>query len=514
MKDEFVSVVSHELRTPLTSIKEGVSLVLDGALGKTNAVQEEFLQTVSRNIDRLAELINNLLDLSKMEAGKVSLIRRGVELVDLIELTCQSYQAIVGGRKIVRDLRPVPAVFCDQNRVLQVLGNLFSNAVKFTPEGGTITIRTEEQDGFVAVSVTDTGPGIPKEDLDKLFQKFEQLGRSSSERPRGTGRGLAISKQIVELHHGKISAESKEGRGTAFTFTLPIYYPSQALEELFDETMAAAKGEEEEFGLVLIDLGGVKAHLGRVAGITPAPTLFDFEEMVRKNIHRGDRMLMLDETYLVIMAVSNRKGVRAMRERLEGVCEGWIEQCYGRGSQASIAFGSSVYPHDGKTVTALMQKAKAGIEEAGSSLKKRRSAEMSAKKKILLAEDDVAIVKMTKRRLEHEGYEVVTALDGEEALERATTDGAVDLILLDIKMPKLSGYDICKRLKANRKTAGIPIIIFTATEAYLKRIADLCIELGTQDWIRKPFDSKELLEKIRKVLGEDDFRNGRMRKEA
>lgn len=124
------------------------------------------------------------------------------------------------------------------------------------------------------------------------------------------------------------------------------------------------------------------------------------------------------------------------------------------------------------------------------------------KGRILLADDDPSVLKMTKARLEHTGYEVVVARDGEEVLEQVAVDGAIDLILLDLKMPKLDGVQVCQRLKANPSTAKIPVMIFSASETFLEKLADLCLEAGASDWIKKPFHSQELLEKIHKLLGE------------
>ena len=127
---------------------------------------------------------------------------------------------------------------------------------------------------------------------------------------------------------------------------------------------------------------------------------------------------------------------------------------------------------------------------------------MADKKRILIAEDDPSILKMTKLRLEHEGYAVVSAQNGEEALRQATTKYQVDLILLDIKLPKLDGYTVCRRLKCQSQTERIPVIVFSASENELERLADRCIEVGAADWIKKPFRTKDLLEKIHRVLGE------------
>ena len=229
IKDDFIAKVSHDLRTPLTAIKEGISLTLEGALGQVNDEQRDFLAMVDRNLERLTELIGNMLDLSKVEAGRLAMAPTRVALRPLIDTTINSYKAMTGRRTVTVECAGVPEVFADPNRLLQVLGNLLSNAVKFTREDGRISFAAETRNGQVAVSVRDDGEGIAKDDLPKLFQKFSQVGSESS-KLKGTGLGLVLCKELVEMHQGTISVSSEPGAGTAFTFTLPMYTPEVAEE--------------------------------------------------------------------------------------------------------------------------------------------------------------------------------------------------------------------------------------------------------------------------------------------
>ena len=222
LKDEFIAMVNHELRTPLTSIKEGVSLLSDGVLGPINGQQQDYLKIVSRNVDRLTELISNLLNFSKIEAGLLQVVRRRTEVRELIQTAVDSYRPLAGSRLLKVEWAEVPAVFADPNRTLQVLGNLISNAVKFTPKEGAITLSVRGEGGHVAISVRDNGAGIASDDLPKLFQKFSQVGQGKS-RPGGTGLGLALCKELVTLQKGEIWVQSELGRGSVFTFTLPVY---------------------------------------------------------------------------------------------------------------------------------------------------------------------------------------------------------------------------------------------------------------------------------------------------
>ena len=224
IKSEFTSMVSHELRTPLTAIKEGIAIVLDGSAGSVNDEQKDFLDTAKRNVDRLARLINDVLDFQKLEAGRVDF---NIEKDDLNEIV-RNVQKEMGyltkqkGLDFILNLdEKLPKASFDRDKIVQVLANLINNAVKFTDKG-SITITTDREGNAVRVSVKDTGTGIAKEDMPKLFHKFEQLTKGTYRKTGGTGLGLAISKGIITGHKGKIWAESKPGRGATFYFILPI----------------------------------------------------------------------------------------------------------------------------------------------------------------------------------------------------------------------------------------------------------------------------------------------------
>jgi signal transduction histidine kinase len=222
LKDSFISTVSHEFRTPLASLSEGVALMLDEVLGAINVDQRIFLQMASKEAARLKRLVNTLLDLTVIESGKLVLDRKPVQLAELVDHTYQAYHKLLGGRRFVRRVAPGPSAYADSTRVLQVLDHLVSNALQFSPDDGTITVSVEQQDRVLAVSVTNTGAGIPREELGQLFHKFVQLGRVEEERPGGTGLGLVLCKKLVELHGGTIWVTSEVGHGASFTFTLPI----------------------------------------------------------------------------------------------------------------------------------------------------------------------------------------------------------------------------------------------------------------------------------------------------
>jgi PAS domain S-box-containing protein len=224
LKSDFVSNVSHELRTPLTAIKGSVDNMLDGLTGDLNEKQGRYLVRIKSNADRLARLINDLLDLSRIEAG--------------IKLKPVNFSLPILAREVAESLGPVAAekfisfkidcandnliAWADPDRISEVLTNLLGNAIKFTPTNGRVTVSmTQNGDGWVKVSVADTGPGIPADEAARIFDKFYQVTQTEKQKARGTGLGLSIAKALVEMHGGKIWLESQAGKGSTFCFTLP-----------------------------------------------------------------------------------------------------------------------------------------------------------------------------------------------------------------------------------------------------------------------------------------------------
>jgi PAS domain S-box-containing protein len=224
LKSQFISTVSHELRTPLTIIKEDIAIVLDGAAGKVKPKQQEMLEMAQRNIDRLARLINDVLDFQKLQSGKAKFNMQENNINVVIE---QVYNTMVGvikkkGVDLCLNLdNSLPRTLFDSDKMIQVLTNLVSNAMKFT-EKGSITISSRKIENAIRVSVVDTGCGIKPEDLSKLFRQFSQVGTGHTRKTGGTGLGLVISKDIVEKHGGRTWVESEFGKGTTFHFLLPI----------------------------------------------------------------------------------------------------------------------------------------------------------------------------------------------------------------------------------------------------------------------------------------------------
>lgn len=232
MKSDFVSNVSHELRTPLTAIKGSADNMLDGITGPLNEKQIRYLTRIKSNADRLARLINDLLDLARIEAGKIDLRPSNLSLIHLSKEVAESLRPVAAEKLISLEVASPDGdvtAWADRDKVIQILMNLVGNAVKFTPAQGKVTIVVE-RDGqeWIQISVSDTGPGIPPEEANAVFDKFYQVAHMNKQKTKGTGLGLAISKALVAMHGGTIWLESQVGTGSTFYFTLPAEQPLRA----------------------------------------------------------------------------------------------------------------------------------------------------------------------------------------------------------------------------------------------------------------------------------------------
>jgi signal transduction histidine kinase len=230
MKSEFISIASHELRTPMTSIKGSVDLILGGAAGKVSEEAVELLEIAHSSCDRMIRLINDILDLSKIEAGQIKLKLAPIDLTDPVERSMRSLKSLAAQDRITLTLespRQLSLVHADKDRIEQVVANLVFNAIKFSPAGGEVKIVLSADDGWILCAITDQGCGIPEEDLDRIFGRFQQVG--SPKRSGGTGLGLAITHALVTEHKGKIWVESRVGEGSRFIFGLPVV-PAGAVE--------------------------------------------------------------------------------------------------------------------------------------------------------------------------------------------------------------------------------------------------------------------------------------------
>ena len=256
MRSEFISMVSHELRTPLTAIKQGIGLLLEGIAGDINPEQQEVLEITQSNVDRLSRLINDVLDFSKLESGKMKLNLQPCSINQIIQDAHSTLNPTAQERNITltTDLTPdLPEIHADKDKITQVMINLLGNALKYS-ENGQVILKTELSKHAVRVSVKDSGPGIKAEDLARVFKKFEQLENGGQRKTGGSGLGLAIAKELIEKHRGVIWVESIYGQGATFSFTLPQRSHEDLIVEYLEERLREASHQDSKISLALMTL--------------------------------------------------------------------------------------------------------------------------------------------------------------------------------------------------------------------------------------------------------------------
>jgi two-component system, sensor histidine kinase and response regulator len=365
MKSEFVSVASHELRTPLAAIKNAVQLMLSGKTGEVNENQKKFLSMAERNINRLTHILNDLLNLSKIESGKMGLKFENIELKEILEYTASSLRPHADVKSIQIDVQipeSLPAIYGDREKIEQILTNLIGNAVKFTPDGGKIVISAkppshDQKDGYgktVAISVKDTGIGIPAEHLDAIFEKFHQVEDSLHRSVSGTGLGLAITKGLVEAQQGKIVVESETGKGSTFTFTLPVSQGERRdphFRFILDKEFHQAQEKNAPLTLFLIQV------LGQGDAVKDT-LLSQLEENIKQCLCRKADILLKREKEKILAALceADLEGARVILQRIkEGIQNHPIEP---GGTSVLIKVGSATYPDETLSKEELFRLAK------------------------------------------------------------------------------------------------------------------------------------------------------------
>ncbi|MEZ5312321.1 MAG: ATP-binding protein, partial [Thermoanaerobaculia bacterium] len=403
-KDEFLANTSHELRTPLHGIIGLAESLADGATGTLPEATVENLAMIVASGRRLGSLIDDLLDFSKLRHEKIALDLRGVDLRPLVEIVLTLARPLVGERDLVL-LNDVPAdlplAHADEHRVTQVLHNLVGNAVKFTPRG-EVRVSAEALEGRLAVSVADTGIGIDPADHDRIFLSFEQAEGDTARRFGGTGLGLAVSRQLVELHGGTLTVDSKPDAGSRFTFTLP----------LAPDDVAVAAQEIAE----------------------------------------------------------------------NGAKRPWTEALAGGASISRLAAPQRIGPESGSA------------DEAEPAVDATDGDERFT---LLVVDDEPVNRRVLVNQLGLHKYRILEAPGGEEALAAAASERP-DLVLLDIMMPRMSGYDVCRRLREDRAPADLPVIYLSAKNQLRDLIAGF--ETGANDYLTKPVSKAELLVRVRTHL--------------
>jgi len=478
-KNEFISVVSHELRTPLTSIRGSLGLIEGGATGAMPPKMALLIGIARSNTDRLVRLVNEILDLEKIEAGKLELLRAEIDPEEVVGVALAGIEALAGPARLTLVARPRSeprgAVLADRDRLLQVLTNLLSNAVKFSPADGTVEALVEQVGpDRVRFSVRDRGPGIRVEDQRRLFERFHQLDASDSRSKGGTGLGLAICKAIVEEHGGRIGVTSRPGEGATFWFELAAlaarHAPTAGAAPLIlvveddPDVAQILRTLLENDGYRVVHAGKVADAVERLADLVPDAVLLDVALPDGTGAEVVARLRADPRTEDVpVIVVSGAESPQASSSA--GVVD-WVTKPF---DQARLL----------RALRRVLRGARAPC--------------------VLIVDDDADTRRVLAEILRGEGITPVEAADGEAAIALAER-GTVDLVLLDVSMPGMDGFAVVERLRRGR-AQRTPLIVYTGRELSLRERGVL--RLGATEHLTKGRAStQELLGTIRELLAE------------
>ena len=358
MKTDFISTVSHEIRTPLTTIREGVSQALDGILGETTQKQKEVFSIVLEDSDRLKRIIDNLLDISKIEAGMVELKKEFVDLAGAVKGVIAGFSLIVKEKSLSIETSFSPEkikAFADKDRIIQVFTNLIGNSLKFT-QSGRISIYLSEKDTSIECSVSDTGGGIAKEDLPRVFSKFQQFGRTAGPGEKGTGLGLSITKAIVELHKGKIWIDSELGKGTKVTFSLPKYNTQELFKECVTHSLKRLSKEDAALSILVFNLKDISRLKEKMDREKISSLVYDLRMLVRSKIRREtDIVVENDQLILMILSGMKKEGALIVLGRIQDSFDNYLAK-ETLGKEIHIIYETLNYPQDAKTADEMISK--------------------------------------------------------------------------------------------------------------------------------------------------------------
>jgi len=479
MKNDFVSVVSHELRTPLTSIRGSLGLIAGGVAGELPEKVRSLVDIAAKNSERLVRLINDILDVEKIESGKVGFRFAPLELMPLIEQAVEGNRAYAEAYGVeLRIARAVPGarVWADADRILQVMTNLLSNAAKFSPRAGVVEVAVERRNGHLRAAVTDQGKGVPQEFLSRIFEKFAQADASSTRQKGGTGLGLSISKAIVERHDGHIGFEGGTGDGTTFFFELPEWLAGGSRE-------AAPEPDERPRILVCEDDRDVARLLCLMLEREGyrADVAFDGAEAKRLMRERVYAAMTLD---LILPGQDGVSLIRELRQE-EATCRLPIVVVSARAEEGRTELNGGALG----VVDWLVKP----IDEEHLMLAVRRAVQrrLGHGARVLHVEDDPDLQRVVAAIVDQDAR-VEQALNLAEARERLGRE-RFDLVILDLALPDGSGLELLPFL--GNLAPPTPVLVFSAHElepSIAGRVAAVLVKSQTSN--------RELLERIRSVL--------------
>jgi len=504
-KSAFLANMSHELRTPLNAIIGFSEVLKDLAFGELNQKQLKYVGNIYSSGKHLLSLINDILDLSKIESGKLELQIDEFSIPETIEGIIATVKGLASKKGITLDLQTkqdLSYMTADHKKFKQILYNLLSNAIKFTPDGGKVSLTANDSttdskipENFIHFTVEDSGIGIAPENQAQVFAAFEQIDDSYSRQQEGTGLGLALTKKLVEMHGGEIWFESEVGKGTAFHFSLPCNLGQlQESENSLDITEEKAVEDKTEEGigdgpLVLVVEDDPKArellsiHLSD-AGYQVAYAV-DGEEALKKAKELKPAVITLD------IMLPKKDGWQVLME-LKQMPETQnipviIVSIVADDTLASSleAMDCLVKPFSKHQLLEKLQNVRFNQQNTG-----RRT-------KVLVIDDDQEAVELIALFLKGKGFDIDRAHSGKQGIKQAIAENP-DLIILDLMMPKMNGFEVIKTLKNHPVSKNIPVIINTSLDITREEIKELNGKIHSL--VEKGISSKaELLTEIRKI---------------
>ena len=497
-KSRFLASMSHELRTPLNAVIGFSELLLDGVPGEINDEQRQCLEDILASGRHLLTLIGDVLDISKVEAGKMELRLQDMDLRDVIDEAVQTVRPMAEEKRHqmrVSVSGGLPQAHADPGKVKQVLLNLLSNAIKFTPAGGRITVEATRGDGECEVSVVDNGIGVREADRESIFEVFVQGETLPDGVKRGTGLGLALARQFVELMGGRVRVESEYGRGSRFSFTLPEAKAEKPLAGKTEEKPAATPETE-----------------GQPATPRPRRVLVIDDDPKARNILRA---WLAREEYVVFEAENAEEGLREAAELLPAVIvldillpgkDGWqvLQDLKSTPETADIPV----------VITSMLAEEELGYSLGAADyfvkpvdkrrfLKRVAELDVDVTKTVLVVDDNPADAHLVASLLKTDGIGVICAYGGIDGA-RLAAQTEPDLVVLDLLMPDMSGFDVVSRLRGKERTRDIPIIIVTAKDLTDKE-QEALRDNATAIIEKSTLTRRSFMSEVWRAVGVDDY---------
>jgi PAS domain S-box-containing protein len=508
-KSEFMANMSHELRTPLNSILLLSEQLRDAQKDRLTPRQSEFADIIHKSGEDLLALINDILDLSRIEAGRMPVHPEKVILSDFVAHLRDVLRPMADNRQIRLSFEMEPdtpaVVVIDFQRVYQIIKNLFSNAVKFTDSGGQVHLRMQRGPGAgrFSISVTDTGPGIPPDKHEMIFQAFQQLDGSVSRKAGGSGLGLAISRQLATLLGGDLTLDSQPGLGSTFTLSLPVSadidpVPIPVTDLAPDMAPEPADNPGRRYKVLIVEddtnFAEVMAVSAREHGFAPQ-VLHNGRDCLDALSRQVPDAMIVD---ILLPDMSGWQLIESVRhDPVLGNMPIQIITCLDRPPTLKEAAGYLVKPVDGQQLARVFGGLRRQLLQAEASVATPAPAAATHERTILLVDDDIRNVYAMSSLLEDAGMAVHVARNGEEALRAVAEHAEIDLILMDMMMPVLDGYQATASLRRDMKFDK-PILAVTASA--MKGDREKCLEAGANDYLAKPVSRSALLERINQLL--------------